>query len=168
MAKKSKSGDRGARKPGQPSAIPLRSPRSTRPSPRFKQDSTPSHLRQETAEWWAEVNREFDLEHHHRRLLRLACEAWDRGQEAREAITEHGSVYVDRFGQPRARPEVAIERDSRISFARMLRELALDVEGPTEGGRPPRIAGKGDRKLPQLGGSGAGLDEEDQALLGLI
>jgi phage terminase small subunit len=143
-------------------------PSHTRPSPRFKKDSTPPHLRPETAEWWAEVNREFDLEHHHRRLLRLACEAWDRGQEAREAIAEHGSVYVDRFGQPRARPEVAIERDSRISFARMLRELALDVEGPTEGGRPPRIAGKGGLKMPQLGGSGADLDEEDQTLLGLI
>jgi hypothetical protein len=168
MPQKSQTGDGPIKKPGPPSAIPLRSPRSTRPSPRFKQDSTPSHLRQETAEWWAAVNREFDLEHHHRRLLRLACEAWDRGQEAREAIAEHGSVYVDRFGQPRARPEVAIERDSRISFARMLRELALDVEGPTEGGRPPRITGKGDRKMSQPGGSGAGLDEEDQALLGLI
>jgi phage terminase small subunit len=83
---------------------------------------------------------EFDLEHHHLRILRLACEAWDRGQEAREAVAEHGSVYVDRFGQPRARPEIAIERDARISFARLMRELALDVDGPDEAGRPPQTA----------------------------
>ena len=140
----------------------------TRPSPRTKQVSAPPHLRPETAEWWAEVNREFDLEHHHRRLLRLACEAWDRGQEAREALAEHGSVYVDRFGQPRARPEVAIERDSRVSFARMLRELALDVEGPTEDGRPPRISGKADRKMANQIGAEIDLDETDRALLGLL
>jgi hypothetical protein len=84
---------------------------------------------------------DFDLDPHHLRLLRLACEAWDRGQEAREALAEHGSIYEDRFGQPRARPEVAIERDARISFARMLRELALDVDGPAEDGRPPRLTG---------------------------
>lgn len=104
----------------------------------LKQDSPP-HLRPETAEWWAAVARDFSLEPHQIRLLTLACEAWDRGQEAREAISEHGSTYIDRFGQPRARPEVAIERDSRISFARLLRELSLDADGASDGGRPPRI-----------------------------
>jgi phage terminase small subunit len=119
-------------------------------SPRLKQDSAPSHLRSETAGWWRTVVAEFELEPHHLRLLRLACEAWDRGQEAREAIAQHGSVFVDRFGQPRARPEIAIERDSRISFARMLRELALDVDGPVEDGRPPRLGGNAGRKMPEV------------------
>jgi hypothetical protein len=77
------------------------------------------------------VLRDFDLDEHRVRLLTLAAEAWDRAQEAREAIVVHGPVYEDRFGQPRARPEVAIERDSRIAFARLLRELDLDGEpGP--------------------------------------
>jgi hypothetical protein len=119
-------------------------------SPRLKQDSAPPHLRPETASWWQTVVTEFELEPHHLRLLRLACEAWDRGQEAREAIAQHGSVFVDRFGQPRARPEIAIERDSRISFARMLRELALDVDGPAEDGRPPRLGGNAGRKTPEV------------------
>jgi len=119
-------------------------------SPRLKQDSAPPHLRPETAGWWRSVVAEFELEPHHLRLLRLACEAWDRGQESREAIAEHGSVFVDRFGQPRARPEIAIERDSRISFARMLRELALDVDGPAEDGRPPRLGGNAGRKMPEV------------------
>ena len=168
MPKKSNRGNGGGTKPGHPLPIPLRASPPTRPSPRIKQDSAPPHLRPETAEWWAEVNREFDLEHHHRRLLRLACEAWDRGQEAREALAEHGSVYVNRFGQPRARPEVAIEPDSRVSFARMLRELALDVEGPAEDGRPPRISGKADRRTANQIGVEIDLDEADRDLLGLL
>lgn len=128
---------------------PASTSRAPTPPP-LKQDSAPSHLRPETASWWQTVVAEFELEPHHLHLLRLACEAWDRGQEAREALAQHGSVFVDRFGQPRARPEIAIERDSRISFARMLRELALDVDSPTEDGRPPRISGNAGRKTPEV------------------
>ena len=84
-----------------------------------------------------EVVKEYDLEPHHQRLLILAAEAFDRGQDARAAIAKHGAVYTDRFGQPAARPEVAIERDSRIAFARLLRELSLDVSAPDT--RPPGI-----------------------------
>ena len=109
---------------------------SDRPEP-------PSHLRPETAAWWRSVQQDFDLEPHHLRLLRLACEAWDAGQQAREALSHHGTTYVDRFGQPRARPEVAIERDSRIAVARLLRELALDVDGAGgDEARPPAIVGR--------------------------
>lgn len=115
-----------------------------RPGPPLKQDfpTPPPHLRPETASWWQAVVDEYELEPHHHRLLRLACEAWDSGQSARESIALHSAVYVDRFGQPRARPEVAIERDARIAFARLMRELALDVEGPADSGRPPQIFGK--------------------------
>lgn len=131
-------------------------------TPPLKQDFPPTHLRPETASWWKAVVAEFDLEQHHIRLLRLACEAWDRGQEAREAIAQHGSVYVDRFGQPRARPEIAIERDARIAFARLMRELALDVDGPDESGRPPQIGSGNRRRPPEID-----LDEEDRLILGL-
>jgi phage terminase small subunit len=70
----------------------------------------------------------YELEPHHLKLLLAACEAWDRREEARKALRKHGLTYIDRFGQPRARPEVAIERDSRIAFARLLRELDLEGE----------------------------------------
>jgi P27 family predicted phage terminase small subunit len=99
----------------------------------------PKHLRLATRRWWKSVVADFELEAHHVRLLTLAAEAWDRGQQAREALAEHGLTFSDRFGQPHARPEVAIERDSRISFARLLRELALEVEPPGEPGRPPGL-----------------------------
>ena len=102
----------------------------------------PKHLRSETAAWWQSVAADFELEAHHLRLLTLACEAWDRGQEAREALGDQGIIVEDRFGQPRAHPAVAIQRDSTIAFARMLRELALDVEPPREAHRPPMMAGR--------------------------
>ncbi len=105
---------------------------SARPKP-------PKHLRPATAKWFKAVVEDFDLEPHEIRLLTLAGEAWDQGQAAREIVAEKGMTFDDRFGQPKARPEVAIERDSRIGFARLLRELNLDLGAPEEA-RPPALA----------------------------
>jgi phage terminase small subunit len=99
----------------------------------------PAHLRTATQKWFASVSDGFDMEEHHVRLLTLAGEAWDRCQQAREVLDAQGLTFLDRFNCPRARPEVAIERDARIAFARLLRELALDVEAPPAGARPPSL-----------------------------
>ena len=101
----------------------------------------PKHLRAATRRWWLAVLEDYQLEEHHKRLLTLAAESWDRCQQAREALVTHGLTFDDRFGAPHARPEVAIERDSRLAFARLLRELSLDIEPPRELGRPPGIRG---------------------------
>lgn len=113
--------------------------RDPHPMKREGTPKPPRHLRAETRKWFLDVTKAYELEEHHCRLLALAGEAWDRGQQAREALAEHGLTYVDRFGCPRARPEAAIERDSRTGFARLLRELDLDVEAPAESPRPPAI-----------------------------
>lgn len=131
-------------------------------SPVQSRFSPPAHLRPDTAAWWQAVASDYALEAHHLRILTLAAEAWDRGVEAREAIARHGTVYVDRFDQPRARPEVAIERDSRIAFARLVRELALDIDPPDEAGRPPRLGGSPSKAAP-----GLDWDAEDRRILGL-
>ena len=99
----------------------------------------PSHLAASTKMWWQVVVEDYELEGHHLRLLQLAGEAWDRCEQARDALAEHGLTFNDRFGAPHARPEVAIERDSRTAFARILRELDLDVEPPAERSRPPGL-----------------------------
>ncbi len=88
----------------------------------------PAHLSKMSRAWWRRVSIDYGLEEHHERLLTACCEAWDRMAEAREALSEHGTTYLDRFGQPRARPEVTIERDSRLAFARLVRELNLDAD----------------------------------------
>ncbi len=99
----------------------------------------PRHLQPETRKWWLSVVSEFQLEPHHVRLLTLAAESWDRCEQARKLLKRHGLTFKDRFGQPSSRPEVAIERDSRVAFARLLRELDLDVEPPRGTGRPPGL-----------------------------
>lgn len=101
----------------------------------------PKHLSKAAAAWWTHVLAEYELEMHHRQLLLLACEAMDRGESARAALAIHGEVYSDKYGNPRTRPEVAIERDSRTAFARLLRELDLDLEPPSQpaGRRPPAL-----------------------------
>ncbi|WP_246395410.1 P27 family phage terminase small subunit [Afipia massiliensis] len=85
---------------------------------------------------------EFALDSHHVRLLTKACEAWDRSEAAREAIAKHGLTYTDRFLAPRARPECAIERDSRLAFARLVREIGLDVSPPSESKPQPLRANR--------------------------
>jgi P27 family predicted phage terminase small subunit len=114
--------------------IPLKPPKDGRPR-------APSHLKPATAAWFRNVVSEYEMQDHHIRLLELAGEAWDRCQQARQALAEHGLTFTDRFGAPHARPEVAVERDSRISFARLLRELDLDLETPQQpaGRRPPSL-----------------------------
>jgi phage terminase small subunit len=109
------------------------------------QPKPPAHLSDEASAWWREVVDAFDLDDHHLRLLRLSAEAWDSCQTARRAIATHGQTYSDRFNQPRARPEIAIERDARLAFVRILRELGLDVSEPAETPRPPAIGGNAGR-----------------------
>ncbi len=100
----------------------------------------PTHLQPATRKWFASVVADFELDQHHVRLLTLAGEAWDRCTAARLAMDKAGMTYDDRFGAPRARPEIAIERDSRLAFARLVRELDLDAEPPAaESSRPPPI-----------------------------
>jgi hypothetical protein len=62
-------------------------------------------------------------------------------QQAREALAEHGSLtYAKASGDLRTHPAIAVERDSRLSFARPIRELDLDAGAPSEGrSRPPAI-----------------------------
>lgn len=105
-----------------------------------KKRSAPKHLKPSTRAWWQRVEDTWQLEEHHLRLLTLAAEAWDRCQQAREILQRKGLIYQDRFGQPSARPEVAIERDSRLAFARLLKALDFGPQEPKElPGRPSQL-----------------------------
>ena len=99
----------------------------------------PAHLSTDAAASWQSVVRDYDLEPHHLRLLQAACEAWDRCQQAREAVLKDGLTFRDSNTNLKANPAVAIERDARTLFARLVRELDLDAEGPAERIRPPSL-----------------------------
>src|SRR5258707_7210302 len=98
----------------------------------------PSHLTAATKRWWKSVLANYALEDHHLHLVRLPCDALDRAEQARQALETLGTIYLDRFNAPHPRPEVAIERDSRIAFARLCRELDLDTE-TAAAARPPAL-----------------------------
>jgi P27 family predicted phage terminase small subunit len=99
----------------------------------------PRHLKAATRRWWESVAADWQLEEHHLRLLTLAGEAWDRCAEARELIQKEGLTVATKGGGPRLHPAVRVETDSRLAFARLLRELDLDVTPPAESKRPPAL-----------------------------
>jgi P27 family predicted phage terminase small subunit len=90
----------------------------------------PAHLSASARHWWETTVALYELQEHHLRLLQLACEAWDRAQQARAQIDRDGLTVSTADGGIRVHPCIAIERDSRLGFARILRELDLDVEPP--------------------------------------
>ena len=100
----------------------------------------PSHLSADAKGWWKTVVVDFELEAHHLRLLQSACEAWDRMQQARTALAKHGGLtFTKANGDISTHPAIAIERDARIAFARLVRELDLDSGALAEAKRAPAI-----------------------------
>lgn len=106
------------------------------PKPKQK---PPRHLRKLTKAWFRSVVESYLLEPHHLKVLTNACEALDRAAEAREAISKDGAYVKNRFGESTKHPALTVERDCWIVFARLLRELDLDVEPPVEAKRPPAL-----------------------------
>lgn len=114
---------------GRKSAASLSIVQPSKPAPRPTARSLPAppdHLSDESIAWWNQAVGDFDFEPHHLRLLQAACEAWDRCQAAREQVANTGLTFIDPSGSIKANPAVAIERDARTLFARLVRELNLD------------------------------------------
>jgi phage terminase small subunit len=108
------------------------------PPKRAKPPEPPKHLSQRSREVWRSVVKEWALGTHELRLLELACTSLDRAEEARQALAANGLTVLDRFGQEKPRPEVGIERDAKVTAARLFRELRLGDEEAEEA-RPPRL-----------------------------
>lgn len=104
-----------------------------------EQLSPPDHLSDAAASWWASVVEDYDLEPHHIELLTLAAEARDRAEQARRLIEAEGLIVATTTGGTKTHPAVAVERDSRIAFARLVRELDLDADAPADRSRPPAL-----------------------------
>ena len=95
----------------------------------------PEHLTPETQAWVAGIREKFVLESHHDRLLILAAEASDRYHRPEQSsIRTAWSLRTVMVGSHHTLC-VQIERDSRSSFVRIIRELGLDLA--EEPARPP-------------------------------
>lgn len=93
--------------------------------------------------FWRKVLRDYVLEENHElELLAQACGCLDRISEAQEEVKAKGSYFNDRFGQPKAHPGLHEERNQRILFCRLIRELGLDIESEAYT-RPKRPAYSG-------------------------
>ena len=101
----------------------------------------PRYLKAATRRWWASVIADYELEPHHVMQLTAAAQAWDRFQGARGVLDKSGLTYDD-DGKPRSRPEIAIERDSRLAFMRAMRELSYGCPDST---RPSQCPGHSPR-----------------------
>jgi P27 family predicted phage terminase small subunit len=86
----------------------------------------PKYLSAPARRLWRETVESYELARHHLELLERACRALDQAIEAEELLRRDGLVVDGRYGV-RAHPAVAIARDARIAFARLLREI--DPEG---------------------------------------
>src|ERR1035437_4059512 len=100
----------------------------------------PTHLSKSAKDWWKTVANRVVLESHHYKLLLLACQAFDLSQEAHLELARVGRVFNDRFGCPKLHPLVLVERDARLSFAKLVRELGLDVVADDP--HPQPVAGR--------------------------
>ncbi len=98
----------------------------------------PDHLSPPAAAWWDRIVSGWDLDPAALLVLTAALESFDRMTEAQEVIRRDGSVIEDRFGIPKQHPATYIERDSRSSMLRAIKQLGLDLEPLQAGpGRPP-------------------------------
>lgn len=94
-----------------------------------KTDAIPKHLKADARRMWQRLRADYVLDDAGAlALLQAACEAYQRGQEARVVIDKAGSVLTDRFGQVKAHPACAIERDARGQMIAALRALRLSPE----------------------------------------
>ena len=99
----------------------------------------PRHLKAGSRRWWTNTAETWCLEEHHLCLLTLAAEAWDRSRQVRKLIAKNGLTTPTRDGGLKLSPLVRIENECRLAFARLLRELDLDVDPPAEAKRPPAL-----------------------------
>ena len=93
-------------------------------------------LKPSTRTWVRRVLMRWKLEDHHERILLLAGQAWDRCQQAKELLDAEGLTITTHAGV-KTHPAAQIERDSRLQFARLIRELQLDADAPEELRTPP-------------------------------
>jgi len=101
---------------------------------------TLDHLDHLTRDWVLGVRNEYRLDAHHDRLLILAAQAFDRAEQARKILDQDGLTTGTESGGLKAHPCIGVERDSRLAFARLLRELDLDLVGTdTDASRPPSL-----------------------------
>ncbi|GEN22175.1 hypothetical protein HCU01_01240 [Halomonas cupida] len=81
-------------------------------------------------------------------LLRSVAESRTLIDECQKVISAEGITYLDRYGQPKPHPLLAVSRDARGQMMSALKALNLDLEPLRDAaGRPPTLSTVGGRDL---------------------
>ncbi|MBN1903728.1 MAG: P27 family phage terminase small subunit [Deltaproteobacteria bacterium] len=87
----------------------------------------PKHLKAEGKKFYQKIAMDYSIDDEAgKALLLTAAESWERCQQARKILKKEGLVLSDRFGQKKAHPACAIERDSRQQVISALKALNLN------------------------------------------
>jgi hypothetical protein len=126
--------DRGIRINTRP-ATPKPAKVTGSPIQAFESDGSPAapaHLAG-SAMLWRSIVSDFDLESDALAILRVACESFDRAQQARELIEKDGLVINGRRSAA-----CDIESSAHATFLRAMRQLGIDEVPAGPIGRPPK------------------------------
>ena len=103
--------------------------------------SPPEHLSARSTAFWEAVVTAYVIDDPPAlELLRRACEASDRADQARAELDRDGVTITTRHGEQRVHPAVAVERDARNAVRVLLRELRI-VDPPADQ-QAPRLGGR--------------------------
>ena len=90
-----------------------------------KRIKVPEHLKDAGRKWLKTVLAEYEFTNSEMNLLFVAASCMDRLQEVREKIALEGLTVPDRFGQMKAHPLLAAERDNRLVLSRLCNQLKI-------------------------------------------
>ena len=95
----------------------------------------PAHLSNDAANLWKGILKDYEItDCHDFKTLESLCETVDVIQQAKAAIARDGPYLTNRHGEVRPHPGIAVIRDAKMLFARLLKSLKLDQE-PRETGK---------------------------------
>lgn len=92
----------------------------------------PAHLSAASRALYRGIVADYVLEPLHVRLLTEALGSLDRAEQARTQLDRDGLTATTRLGELKSHPLLLVERDARNTFARLMKQLGLDLEAPTE------------------------------------
>lgn len=85
----------------------------------------PDNLAENGRKWAQNIIKAFDFDEHELQAVWMAANCLDRIASAQGEIAVHGAVVENRYHELKTNPAVVIERDNKILFARLCRELNL-------------------------------------------
>ena len=103
----------------------------------------PAHLGEAGSRWFRETVKQFDFTSEPEwELVAQAAQTLDRLADCREQLARDGLTVATGQGGRKPHPALNAERDNKVLFARLCRELRLFEPVADDTGRAPRIGGR--------------------------